>query len=639
VQFRSFKTRLLVLFLGLLTAVQIVAFVTVIVANIGSARDQIDRALEDTARTFRTLMQERTHSLLVAARLLSADFAFKKAYATREHGTVLSALENHRQRIGADFMMLVSLDETVLADTLHRDRRGGAFPYDELLDAAYNNEYGEAAGVVAIDEFLYQMVVVPLLVPTPDAWIAVGFPIDDRMATGLREVSSSQVSFVHHRAEREWHVVGSTLAMDERKLLPQVMRATAWNNSESTIFDFGTNRYVSLVTTLGDTSSAMVVVLQRSLAMALAPTFRLGWLLAALFAVGLVASSVAAAAVARNVTRPVLSLADGARRVREGDYNQRVDVDQKDELGELADSFNTMTQGLAERDQVRDLLGKVVSSAIAEELMTKGVELGGEERRVTILFSDIRNFTSLSENLPPKELLAVLNTYLTRISHEIERHGGVVDKYIGDAVMALFGAPLKHGDDAARALRAAMGMCHALQSLNEEFARDGRPQIGIGIGINTADVVAGNMGSASRLNYTVIGDGVNLASRLEGLTKYYGVSVVVSDETRLAAPEFAYRFLDRARVKGKRAIVDILQPLAPSEELDAARQQVLAEYHAAIELYRQRDFRRALVQFSRLAEQHPGCRPYQLYLERVQHYLATPPPPDWDGVFEHRTKG
>lgn len=636
-QFRSFKTRLLVLFLGLLTAVQLVAFVIVIAANTGSARDQIDLALEDTARTFHTLMQERTRSLLVAARLLSGDFAFKKAYATHEHGTVLSALDNHRQRIGADFMMLVALDETILADTLHRDRRGAPFPYDELLDAASGNEYGEASGVVAIDEFLYQMVVVPLLVPTLDAWIAVGFPIDDRMAGGLREVSSSQVSFVYRRAGRGWDVVGSTLETDKRKQLPEALRTTAWENGRSTIFDVGGSRYVSLVTTLGDTSSAMVV-LQRALAGALAPTVRLGWLLAALFAAGMVASSVAAAAVARNVTRPVLSLAEGARRVRDGDYSQRVDVGHKDELGELAESFNTMTQGLAERDRVRDLLGKVVSSAIAEELMTKGVELGGEERRVTVLFSDIRNFTGLSEGLPPKELVSVLNTCLTRISAEIEQQGGVVDKYIGDAVMALFGAPLEQGDAATRALRAAMGMCRALRLLNEEYAREHRPQLGIGIGINTGDVVAGNMGSASRLNYTVIGDGVNLASRLEGLTKYYGVPVVVSDETRRAASGFDYRFLDRVRVKGKREVVDVWQPLGESPAQDSRTVAALEQYHAAVKLYRERDFRRASIEFLRLAEQSPDCRPCQIYLERVRHYLVEPPPPVWDGVFEHRLK-
>ena len=190
-----------------------------------------------------------------------------------------------------------------------------------------------------------------------------------------------------------------------------------------------------------------------------------------------------------------------------------------DEIGLLAGAFNRMSEGLAERDQVRDLLGKVVSPAVAAELLRKDVTLGGEEREVTILFSDLRSFTSMCESRSAQEMLGVLNHYFTRMSAIVEAHRGVVDKYVGDAMMALFGAPLAGPDDADRAMETALEMSEALDELNREWQAQGRQALSFGIGINTDVVVAGNMGSQTRLNYTVIGDGVNLAARLQALTK------------------------------------------------------------------------------------------------------------------------
>ena len=234
---------------------------------------------------------------------------------------------------------------------------------------------------------------------------------------------------------------------------------------------------------------------------------------------GLAVSAVLGIWIARGVSRPVLQLAEGAREIAAGNYQHRVELKQEDELGSLAASFNQMSEGLAERDRVRDLLGKVVSPEVAAELLRKEVALGGEERQVTVLFSDLRNFTSMSEALSPQEMLGILNHYFTRMGAIVEKHGGVVDKYMGDALMALFGAPLGNPDDADRAMKTALEMTEALDDLNRQWHKRGLPTIGVGIGINTDVVVAGNMGSETRLNYTVIGDGVNLASRLEGLTK------------------------------------------------------------------------------------------------------------------------
>ena len=275
---------------------------------------------------------------------------------------------------------------------------------------------------------------------------------------------------------------------------------------------------------------------------------------------GLAISALVGIWIARGVSKPVLQLAEGARKIGQGDYQYRVNVNQPDEMGLLASSFNHMSAGLAERDQVRDLLGKVVSPAVAAELLRKDVTLGGEEREVTVLFSDVRSFTTMCEALAPQEVLGILNRYFTRMSAIVEAHGGVVDKYVGDAIMALFGAPLANPDDADRAMKTALDMCEALDELNSQWQVRGRPAINVGIGINTDVVIAGNMGSQARLNYTVIGDGVNLASRLEGLTKTpeYATRIIISSTTLAKAKgRYQTRRLGEVAVKGKQKPTEI----------------------------------------------------------------------------------
>jgi adenylate cyclase len=256
----------------------------------------------------------------------------------------------------------------------------------------------------------------------------------------------------------------------------------------------------------------------------------------------------------------VLQVARGASEIAAGNYQHRVELKQRDELGSLAASFNQMSEGLAERDRVRDLLGKVVSPDIAAELLRKDVTLGGEERQVTVLFSDLRNFTGMSEALSPQEMLGILNHYFTRMGSIVESHGGVVDKYMGDALMALFGAPVGNPDDADRAMKTALEMTEALEDLNRQWRERGLPTIGVGIGINTDIVVAGNMGSETRLNYTVLGDGVNLASRLEELTKTpeYETRIIISGSTLAMAKErYRTRRLGEVAVKGKQKATEI----------------------------------------------------------------------------------
>ena len=230
-----------------------------------------------------------------------------------------------------------------------------------------------------------------------------------------------------------------------------------------------------------------------------------------------------------TITRPVKELTLGALAVEQGRYDYRLKSKHQHEVGRFIATFNEMMVSLSEKEKIRSIMNKVVSKEVAHELLRNRVELGGAERRVSILFTDIRGFTTLAESMAPADLVQMLNDYFSRMSPVIDKEGGVIDKYIGDAIMAIFGAPIEFPDDALRAVRAGAIMLAELRAFNAERAALQLPPIHIGVGINCGTVVAGNIGSESRLNYTIIGDAVNLASRLEGLTKHYEVGMIVSE--------------------------------------------------------------------------------------------------------------
>lgn len=282
---------------------------------------------------------------------------------------------------------------------------------------------------------------------------------------------------------------------------------------------------------------------------------------------------------------------------------------------------------------------------VAPELVAEMAEnperytMEGENRELTVMFVDVRGFTTISEGMAPRELREYINRYLTVMSEDIRAsHRGTLDKYIGDAVMAFWGAPVPFPDHASRAVATALLMQHSAARLDAEFRRRGWPALAIGIGINTGLMHVGDMGSSIRRAYTVMGDAVNLAARLEGITKVYGVGIAVGAATRAAAPEFAYRELDLVRVKGKREPVAIYEPVGPAAEVDAAAQAELARWHAALALVRAQHWDEAEAALQALAASAPQRRLYALYLERIGVYRRAPPGAEWDGVTTFVTK-
>jgi len=273
--------------------------------------------------------------------------------------------------------------------------------------------------------------------------------------------------------------------------------------------------------------------------------------------------------IRRQITAPISRLTQASRDMEKGIHHwvgvaylsKSISLHRGDEVGELASSFNHMVKVLGEKEKIRSILGKVVSDDVAKELVSKKIRLEGEEKSASILFVDIRDFTHLSETMQPTDVLSMLNTSFTKITELIEQHNGIVDKYIGDAVMALFGVPIESDNHGSDALLAALEIVDSLSTINKSLREKGLPEINIGIGINSGTVVAGNIGSETRMNYTVIGDSVNLASRLQNLNREYGTQIIVGESTQIATPQIEYRIIGKVGVKGRVEEVSIYEPL------------------------------------------------------------------------------
>lgn len=289
--------------------------------------------------------------------------------------------------------------------------------------------------------------------------------------------------------------------------------------------------------------------------------------------------------------------------------------------------------------QLAGLFGQYVPPELVQEMARnpEQIDMTGESREMTVLFCDIRGFTHISEGLDPKQLTQMMNDFLTPMTEIIHEHRGTIDKYMGDAIMAFWGAPLKDESHAQNALNATMQMNAAIKNLNEKFAKKGWSSIRMGFGLNTGNMVVGNMGSSFRMAYTVMGDSVNLGSRIEGLTKHYGVDIIVSEFVKVQTPAMIYRELDIVRVKGKDKPVTIYEPLGAANELSAETLNVLNSYNEAIKHYRNRDLKLAEQEFKNLEKTAPHPL-YALYLARIAQFKKVPPPGDWDGVYSHESK-
>ncbi len=290
--------------------------------------------------------------------------------------------------------------------------------------------------------------------------------------------------------------------------------------------------------------------------------------------------------------------------------------------------------------QLAHMFGQYIPPELVDEMSETASEfsLEGESREMTVLFSDVRGFTTISEGLDPKQLTSLMNALLTPMTRVIHKNRGTIDKYMGDAIMSFWGAPLNDPEHARHALYAAFDMMDELKIMQQEFREKGWPEVNIGIGLNTGVMNVGNMGSEFRVAYTVLGDAVNLGSRLEGLTKNYGVNIIVSETTKSAVPEFIFRQLDVVRVKGKNEPIAIFEPIGHKNDVKKSVISELSRYKQAFRVYQQQQWDKAEMEFFNLSQSYPDCKLYMEYLDRISIYRNNPPGEDWDGVYTHTSK-
>jgi len=375
--------------------------------------------------------------------------------------------------------------------------------------------------------------------------------------------------------------------------------------------------------------------------------------------VGIVAAVAAAALLAvftGLITRPIRKVARSMRLVVEtGDLSHRLCLPYDDEIGDLGDSFDAMAASLEaaygeikhyaleaaiahrRESRIRNIFQKYVPAPVIERFFASPEQmLVGEDRSLAVLFSDIRNFTDLSQWMRPHEVVEFLNQYFGRMADAVFRHDGVVDKYIGDALMAFFGAPAPDSRSAYHAAVAAFDMLRELDTFNKQRAQAGHGPIAIGIGVNYGSMTIGNIGSDRKMDYTVIGDMVNLASRIEGLTKYYHEPLIVSGSVKeLVSGDFPCRLIDRTRVKGREteeAIYTMRLLLSPEEERAwRLHEKALSHYYA-------REFPESTRIFGEILQIMPEDPVTRMFLERSSFFALTPPPPEWTGVIVHAEK-
>jgi adenylate cyclase len=362
----------------------------------------------------------------------------------------------------------------------------------------------------------------------------------------------------------------------------------------------------------------------------------------ALLAIAALLGIIVAAAVTLGLVRPVRRLLAGTAAVEGGALDTVVPITSRDEIGRLTQSFNSMVGELRIKAQIRETFGKYVDPRIVAGLIDRPelTDARGSRREMTILFCDMKGFTTFSEGMTPAALVTILNRYMTVMSEPVRHHSGIIDKYIGDAIMAFWGPPFTGADEqAGLACLAALDQLAAFAAFRAELPdliglKRGFPEIDIRIGIATGEVVVGSIGSEQTRNYTVIGDTVNLASRIEGANKTYGTRVLISEATNhFAADMLETREIDTVVVVGKTEPQRIFELLGRKGEVASERLTLRDTYVEALDAYRRKDWEKALAGFEDCLAIVPCDAPSKLFLERIAQFRVTAPCAEWNGVW------
>jgi adenylate cyclase len=521
----------------------------------------LTRELQVTDQVFRRVMNERAEHMLEKAELLASDFALKKAFATRDSMTLLSVAQNYRDRTGGDVLWLTDETGVLFADSSGKFASGKELAILPAFEEAFAAATPTVL-VVEIDTELFQFMVAPILAPRVIGFLLLGMNIDVTVQQ-LKEGTGSEVSFLTQARlfSSSWPPAERQLLMSDQRPRKEIFQHPL---EQTFLLTLNGERFLSLLVPIrAQLPSPLYALVQRSYDAALAPLASLRWTIAGIGLAALLGAVLLGGGLSTGITAPVQALVQSMREVLQGNFSQRIAVKRQDEIGFLGASFNEMVSGLEEREKIKDTFGRFVSQDIANAVLNGHASLVGERREVSILFQDIRGFTTISERTDPALLVRMLNQFFTEMVAAVEAEGGIVKQFTGDGVMAIFGALREHPDASARAVRAAIAMVRRLESLNVRLQEQHLPTLRIGVGVHTGEVVAGLIGPDKRVEYTVIGDPVNLASRIEGLTKELQAAIVISEETAARlGPGFTFGRTATMTVKGKEKPVRVVEVLA-----------------------------------------------------------------------------
>jgi len=562
---RRLRTKIFLPFSGLILATLLSTLWLINSAVSNQLESNLRAKLMVTGEIFRGLVSERARRLTADTLLLAADFALKRAIATYDPETLATVAVNYRERVDLDLLWITDESGTLLAAAGGHQPAGrdiGSLP--PLQGAIAQGR--EAAALSEVDGVLFVFVAVPVFAPDPIGYLVAGSAIDDDTAAALEKQTGSAVTFA-----TATQLFASSWPRPERVALFPAGRlgdeALRRGDKVTFLVPFRNERLLSLLVPIESTLNApLFALMQESYDRALQPLYALRRRVALIGAVALVGALVVGALLAGGIAAPLQTLVGAMRDVLAGNLHRRTDVRRDDEIGFLARSFNEMVAGLEEREAIKDTFGRFVSREVAAAVLDGGTALGGERREVTILFQDVRGFTSLAEHAEPDALVHLVNRLMTEMVAAVEGEGGTIRQFTGDGVMALFGAPVRHSDDPERAVRAALAMVERLPRLNRDLATEGFAALRIGIGIHTGDVVVGKIGPDERVEYSVVGDAVNLAGRIEGLTKEMQAVILVSGETAARlGPAFRFGRRDVVAIRGKDQPVEVVEVLAPGD--------------------------------------------------------------------------
>ncbi len=421
------------------------------------------------------------------------------------------------------------------------------------------------------------------------------------------------------------------------KWLDQAFTLYQKDKQEKLTFSYGGNRYLASFMNfpkdIGKDWKLIMVVPESDFIDTLVTNNRISMIISILI---LLIGIVLVTLFSNLISQPMTKLTLETVKIKDFDLSDEYEIESHiKEIRDMAEAIKAMKNGLR-------AFKKYVPSALVRDLIKSGneAELGGESREITIFFSDIEGFTPFAEKLSPQELMLNLSEYLTRMTAFIQDNRGTVDKFIGDSIMAFWNAPQLMDNHAELACRTAIGCRRITDCLKEQWIKDGKKPLHTRIGLHTGNAVVGNLGSADRMNYTAMGDSVNLASRLEGVNKIYGTTIIVSEDTYLKAKDkFIFRELDYVAVKGKKNGIRIYELVEEAGvELSPEELTFINDFGRAVKFYRDREFSRACDLFVELAKSRQDDRCLKLYQERCRNFVITPPPTDWDGVYQIKTK-